>query len=100
MDPFDRNVDMLVTRVRRKIEPDPKVPRFLLAVPGAGYKLMARMQPVEARQYGAGPIEPERRHDELGFECDEALRTVRRSKQSQRPRNKKRPCLSVRDRGP
>jgi two-component system phosphate regulon response regulator OmpR len=28
-DPFDRSMDMLVTRVRRKIEPDPKVPRFL-----------------------------------------------------------------------
>jgi DNA-binding response OmpR family regulator len=32
-DPFDRSMDMLVTRVRRKIEPDPKVPRFLLTVP-------------------------------------------------------------------
>ena len=60
-DPFDRSVDMLVTRVRRKIEPDPKVPQFLLAVPGAGYKLMARTQPAEARRYGAEPIEPERR---------------------------------------
>ena len=60
-DPFDRSMDMLVTRVRRKIEPDPKVPRFLLAVPGAGYKLMARTQPAEARQFRAEPIEPERR---------------------------------------
>src|SRR5580704_357020 len=57
-DPFDRSVDMLVTRVRRKIEPDPKVPRFLLAVPGAGYKLMARTQPAEAPQHGAEPIDP------------------------------------------
>ena len=60
-DPFDRSVDMLVTRVRRKIEPDPKVPRFLLAVPGAGYKLMAATQPAEAQQFRAEPIEPERR---------------------------------------
>ena len=48
-DPFDRSMDMLVTRVRRKIEPEPKVPRFLLTVPGVGYKLMARTQPAEAR---------------------------------------------------
>jgi DNA-binding response OmpR family regulator/class 3 adenylate cyclase/predicted ATPase len=60
-DPFDRSMDMLVTRVRRKIEPDPKVPRFLLTVPGVGYKLMARTQPAEARQFRAEPIEPERR---------------------------------------
>ena len=52
---------MLVARVRRKIEPDPKVPRFLLTVPGVGYKLMARTQPAEARQFGAEPTEPERR---------------------------------------
>ena len=60
-DPFDRSVDMLVTRVRRKIEPEPKVPRFLLAVPGVGYKLMARTQPAEARQFRAEPIDSERR---------------------------------------
>ena len=60
-DPFDRSMDMLVTRVRRKIEPDPKVPRFLLSVPGVGYKLMARTQPAEARQFRAEPTEPERR---------------------------------------
>ena len=48
-DPFDRSVDMLVARVRCKIEPDPKVPRFLLTVPGVGYKLMAQTQPAEVR---------------------------------------------------
>jgi DNA-binding response OmpR family regulator len=42
MDPFDRSVDMLVARVRRKIEPDPKVPRFLLTVVRVGYKLITR----------------------------------------------------------
>jgi class 3 adenylate cyclase len=59
--PFDRSMDMLVARVRRKIEPDPKVPRFLITVPGVGYKLMARAQLGEARQYEAKPTEPERR---------------------------------------
>jgi two-component system phosphate regulon response regulator OmpR len=42
MDPFDRSVDMLVARVRRKIEPDPKIPRFLLTILGIGYKLITR----------------------------------------------------------
>ena len=60
-DPFDRSMDMLVTRVRRKIEPDPKVPQFLLSVPGVGYKLLALTQPAEARQFRAEPSEPERR---------------------------------------
>jgi DNA-binding response OmpR family regulator/class 3 adenylate cyclase len=60
-DPFDRSVDMLVAKLRRKIEPDPKAPRFLLTVPGAGYKLMARTQPAAARPLGAEPTEPERR---------------------------------------
>jgi Ca2+-binding EF-hand superfamily protein len=39
--------------VRRKIEPDPKVPRFLLTVPGVGYKLITRTQPAKARQLEA-----------------------------------------------
>ena len=34
----DRSVDMLVARVRRKIEPNPKAPRFILSVAGVGYK--------------------------------------------------------------
>jgi DNA-binding response OmpR family regulator len=33
-----RSVDTLVKRVRRRIEPDPRVPRFLLTVWGVGYK--------------------------------------------------------------
>src|SRR6202040_636374 len=38
-EPFDRSTDMLVARLRRKIEPDPKAPRFIVTVPGVGYKL-------------------------------------------------------------
>ena len=44
---YDRNVDMLVARLRRKIEPDPKSPAFILTVPGVGYKFAA--QPQSAR---------------------------------------------------
>jgi class 3 adenylate cyclase/tetratricopeptide (TPR) repeat protein len=41
-EPYDRSVDMLVARVRRKIEPNPKAPRFILSVPGVGYKFDVR----------------------------------------------------------
>jgi DNA-binding response OmpR family regulator len=43
-EPDDRSVDMLVARLRRKIEPDPKTPRFILSVPGVGYKFDIRPQ--------------------------------------------------------
>src|SRR5215467_76328 len=60
-DPFDRSIDMLVARLRRKIEPDQKAARFLVTVPGVGYKLMARPRSADARQPRAEPAEPERR---------------------------------------
>ena len=44
VEPYDRSVDMLVARLRRKIEPCPAVPRFILTVPGVGYKFAARPQ--------------------------------------------------------
>jgi DNA-binding response OmpR family regulator len=37
--PFDRMVDVRVTRLRRKIEPDPREPRFLQTVRHRGYVL-------------------------------------------------------------
>ena len=37
-----RSVDTLVKRLRRRIETDPGVPRFLLTVWGVGYKLPIR----------------------------------------------------------
>ena len=35
---FDRSVDTLVVRLRRKIEVDPKQPRLIVTVPGEGYR--------------------------------------------------------------
>ena len=35
----DRSIDVQVTRLRRKFEPDPRVPRYLLTVRGQGYVL-------------------------------------------------------------
>jgi two-component system phosphate regulon response regulator OmpR len=39
VDPSGRAVDVQVTRLRRKIETDPKVPRYLQTVRGVGYLL-------------------------------------------------------------
>jgi DNA-binding response OmpR family regulator/class 3 adenylate cyclase len=60
-EPFDRSIDMLVARLRRKIEPDPKAARFLVTVPGVGYKLMVRPQSADPRPSIAEPAELERR---------------------------------------
>ncbi len=60
-EPFDRSIDMLVARVRRKIEPDPKAPQFLVTVPGVGYKLVVPQQNLDAIKAAARLSEPERR---------------------------------------
>ena len=38
LDPFDRSIDMLVGRLRKKIEADPKQPRLIVTVSGEGYR--------------------------------------------------------------
>ena len=40
-DALERTIDMHVLNLRRKIEPDPTHPRFILTVKGRGYKLVA-----------------------------------------------------------
>lgn len=37
-DSFDRTIDVLVGRVRRKIEADPKKPELIITIPGIGYR--------------------------------------------------------------
>ena len=44
--PFDRSIDSLIVRVRRKIEPNPDTPRLIKTVRGVGYVLA-----VEARKH-------------------------------------------------
>jgi predicted ATPase/DNA-binding response OmpR family regulator/class 3 adenylate cyclase len=46
-EPYGRSVDVQIGRLRRKIEPDPKAPRFILTVSGAGYKFAAGPQSLE-----------------------------------------------------
>jgi DNA-binding response OmpR family regulator len=36
-DPFDRSIDIRITRLRRKLEPDPANPRLILTARGQGY---------------------------------------------------------------
>jgi DNA-binding response OmpR family regulator/class 3 adenylate cyclase len=53
---FDRSIDMLIMRLRRKIEFDPKRPRLIVTVPGSGYKFTTQVR--SARSAGAmnGPV--------------------------------------------
>jgi len=58
-EPYDRSIDMLVARLRRKIEPDPKAPRFILSVQGIGYKFDVRPQSAANGEAPPG-VDPER----------------------------------------
>ncbi len=48
---YDRSIDMLIMRLRRKIEFDPKRPRLIVTVPGSGYKFTTQVRSV----WSAGP---------------------------------------------
>jgi TolB-like protein/DNA-binding winged helix-turn-helix (wHTH) protein len=41
MEPFDRSIDVLVSRLRAKIEIDPRQPKLIVTVPGEGYRFDA-----------------------------------------------------------
>jgi len=43
---FDRSVDVLILRLRRKIESDPRRPQFIKTQRGAGYYLEGKVEPV------------------------------------------------------
>ncbi len=61
-DQFDRSIDMQISRLRRKIEPDPKQPSLIVTVAGSGYKFAAevtRTAGIPATQAGApAPVDP------------------------------------------
>ncbi len=54
-EPDDRSVDVLISRLRRKIEPDPKAPRMIVTMPGEGYKFTARPQAIATDPAMAAP---------------------------------------------
>ena len=39
-DSFDRTIDVHILKLRRKLEPDPRNPRYIKTIYGAGYKLL------------------------------------------------------------
>ena len=49
-DPFDRSIDVLVGRLRKKIEADPKQPRLIVTVPGEGYRFDGLTQSLSPEQ--------------------------------------------------
>jgi len=40
--PYDRSVDVLIAKIRKKIEPNPEKPHFIITVRGAGYRFVGR----------------------------------------------------------
>ena len=53
---FDRSVDILVARLRRKIEPDPRSPHFIQTMSGSGYKFNASPRSLEPSKLLSGPM--------------------------------------------
>jgi two-component system OmpR family response regulator len=45
--PFDRSIDVSISRLRRKIEPFPDEPRFIRTVRNGGYVFTAEVVPLE-----------------------------------------------------
>jgi TolB-like protein/DNA-binding winged helix-turn-helix (wHTH) protein len=82
-EPFDRSVDVLVGRLRRKIESDPKEPRLIVTVPGEGYrfdglaKVMASMPASGAQVAEIHPDEPVRHSDGAKIGEESAIATRR-----------------------
>src|ERR1700727_1689907 len=50
LDPFDRSIDVLVGRLRKKIEADLKQPRLIVTVPGEGYRFDGLTQSLSPEQ--------------------------------------------------
>jgi len=48
-DPFDRSIDVLVSRLRRRLREDPRAPAIIKTVRGEGYVLSARVTRGEER---------------------------------------------------
>src|SRR5690242_6599571 len=63
-EPYDRSIDVLVGRLRRKVELDLNQPRLILTVPGVGYRFAAKphSRSLPANGRTAPPIEPKPAH--------------------------------------
>ena len=47
-DPFDRSIDVLISRLRKRLRDDPKTPQIIKTVRGGGYILSTKVTRVEA----------------------------------------------------
>jgi DNA-binding response OmpR family regulator/class 3 adenylate cyclase len=56
LETYDRAVDMLISRLRRKVELDPRTPALVLTVPGSGYKFAGRVERIEEPAVDTVPI--------------------------------------------
>lgn len=54
-EPDDRSIDVLISRLRRKIERNPRAPRIILTIPGTGYQFVARPHAVATDPATAAP---------------------------------------------
>jgi TolB-like protein/DNA-binding winged helix-turn-helix (wHTH) protein/Flp pilus assembly protein TadD len=59
-EPFDRSVDVLIGKLRRKIEADPKQPRLIVTVPGEGYRFDGLMKTLDRKPSIAVPPSSDR----------------------------------------
>jgi TolB-like protein len=57
-EPFDRSIDVMVGRLRRKIESDPKAPRLIVTVPGGGYQFDAALSTARPKRQTTGEESP------------------------------------------
>ncbi|WP_366944285.1 helix-turn-helix domain-containing protein [uncultured Pelagimonas sp.] len=44
--PFDRAIDNQISRLRKKIEPDPATPQLLITERGGGYRLVVKVSDI------------------------------------------------------
>ncbi|MCG8428830.1 MAG: response regulator [Chromatiales bacterium] len=47
-DPFDRSIDVLISRLRRRLNDDPKDPQIIKTIRGEGYVLAVKVETTEA----------------------------------------------------
>jgi adenylate cyclase len=64
-EPFDRSIDVLVGRIRKKIEADPKQPRLIVTVPGEGYRFDGSTQSLSSEQKASLAVEASNDDDGL-----------------------------------
>jgi TolB-like protein/CheY-like chemotaxis protein len=59
-EPYDRSIDVLVGRLRKKNEPNLKTPRFILTVVGEGYKFVAKVLEAASTASRPSSVVPEK----------------------------------------